>query len=172
MLEILEEQSEFPSSLIEKFVLHPAATQDIRRRVLVDLAKPEQLKYLLYRLLKQKDIRSDPAIRPRLVEAVLATSTASDVRRLLEDANPADCAILFRKLTEISKSEAGRVLADHGERLAPYLTSRDLHPLLTHKNREIRLATIAIAHLVQRRGTAEFSLSLEPQGSSVTPEHL
>jgi len=138
-----------PHELVSQFVLHPRANTAIRLAALGAETRRVLPSGFILDLFNRADLRTDPALRPRLVEIALAFKELSPRLALLEDANPNDCATLLRAILADNPADAASALQRSGDRLAPYLAQDDVSALLRHSDRTVRAAAIA------RLGSAE-----------------
>lgn len=111
MLDLMGES--LPPDLAPNFVLHDAATSEIRKRVLVSQLPVHSWIGRIDNIVKRDDLRNDSELRLRLVEIVLGELDRRHdfpfaARILIEDGNSADCVILIG-----SRNPNGR---DHGVR--------------------------------------------------------
>lgn len=97
------------------------------------------------------EIRRDPEVRNRLVEEALALGQQALMVLLVSDANPADCARLFRHLPVTGGNfSAEETLVRYGQDIAHLLTLEDLRPFLASPRQDVRIAAITCLNGVER----------------------
>lgn len=138
---------------VEGFVLHAAATAEVRKRALVEQLPPHPLVGCIQGIVGRPDLRNDPELRPRLTEIawieIERGKSAYSAYHLAQDGHPDDCAMFFRILAREKPDWAGDALRLAGHRIAPHLERKDIEPFLTSEKREVRMAAISALGLVK-----------------------
>jgi hypothetical protein len=137
---------------------HPACPKALRREIVQKHLSAACESGTVPALVACDALRLDPKIRPLLGTLVGMQGASSRVfRAFVLDFLEADCRDYFLRLLR-SRMVAAEVLAEHGERLAPFLRQDDLTPLLSSSHAAVRLAAIrTIAQLPPRPGAVEFA---------------
>jgi hypothetical protein len=167
LVEIYEENRDFIATQREdielpaRFVTHSALPITRRRAILreheADVGSPPALALLL----ASDEIRNDPVLRPRLRRWAREVPTLGYIDGLIRDANPDDCAALFRHAVKVYPLGAAELLSRSAPLIGPLLSESDIMPLLKDPDSEVRLLAISASAHIGGSGRAQSPVGME-----------